>query len=155
MVKADGIRSTSIRLTSTIDPNNPHIIPLKMIRCKLTKGRTLNATNYDDLKEPQYGNYYISDGEEKLLDEYFLGTGKKIQFDNDKIHTKEEYELDRTKTNRKTVHKEIIIDRFNGDIYYKKKIYDKEYNFEETPDNIVTIEWKGSCKKKNIEERAF
>jgi len=158
--------SYTINLYPQNAPNNPQIVPLKMIRCEVLEyknkykldsnnKRTLNY-NYKDMPQTVTMDYYISDTDGLLLNRKFRKVGSKtIRFDRDMIHTEKRYKLDKTKVNRLFTYEEYKIDRIYGDFYFNKREYNKDYMSELTPNNEIELQYKGKCVKKDIEERAF
>ncbi len=129
------------------------IVPLKMISCKIEKGKMVKDTKYTTLEEPQYANFYISDGEDRLLDEEKIFAGKNIKYNKDLIHTEKTYKFKKSDVkNQFQFFNEYKIDRINGSFYHRLKRYGPKVP---TPDNTLEIEYFGSCVKKDIEERAF
>jgi|TARA_B110000483_G_C18079047_1_gene497310 hypothetical protein len=142
-----------IRLTLINDEANRVILPLKFINCELQKGKS-GKMDYMKMPEPSFMNFYISDGEKKLLNQKkVLNSDNEISFDKDLIHTEFSRDYDKNKTNRIVFFEEYKIDRVNGSFYHKRKLYDKTYVNE--PNNIVTVEYIGLCTKKDLNERAF
>ena len=158
--------SYTINLYPQNMPNNPQIVPLKMIRCEVLQyknkykldsnnKRTLNY-NYKVMPETVTMDYYISDTDGELLNRKFRKVGSKaIRFDRDMIHTEKRYKLDKSKVNRLFTYEEYKIDRIYGDFYFNKREYDKNHISELTPNNEMELQYKGKCTKKDIKERAF
>jgi len=129
------------------------IVPLKMISCKIEKGKLVNDPKYTTLEETQYANFYISDGEDRLLDEQKIFAGENIKYDKDLIHTEKTYEFKKNDVKEAfDFFNEYKIDRINGSFYHRLKRYGPKIP---TTDNTVEIEYFGLCVKKDIEERAF
>jgi hypothetical protein len=156
----------SINIFSQNSPNVPPVVPLKMIRCDILQYknkykldsnnlRTMNYT-FKDMPQKVTRDYYISDSEDELLNGKFREIGNKtIRFDRDLIHIEQTYELDKTKVDRLFTYEEYKIDRINGDFFFNKREYDKEYTSILTPNNEIELQYKGKCEKKDINERAF
>ena len=158
-----------INLYPQDETDKPQVVPLKMIRCKTVKYKNkykLDSNNKITLNQayipmPETNDvvldYYLSDSESKLLNRKFRDVGNKtLRFDRDMIHTEKTYKLDKTKVDRLIIYEEYKFDRINGDFYFNKRAYDKnKYNNPLTPNNELELQYKGSCVKKDIKERAF
>ena len=101
-------------------------------------------------------DFYISDSDGELLNTKFRDVGNRIvRFDRDLIHIEQIYKLDKSKVDRLFTYEEYKIDRINGDYYFNKREYDKNYITSLTPNNELEMQYKGKCVKKDINERAF
>ena len=158
-----------INLYPQDETDKPQVVPLKMIRCKTVKYKNkykLDSNNKITLNQayipmPETNDvvldYYISDSESKLLNRKFRDVGNKtLRFDRDMIHIEKTYKLDKTKVDKLIIYEEYKFDRINGDFYFNKRAYDKnKHNNPLTPNNELELQYKGSCVKKDIKERAF
>jgi hypothetical protein len=158
--------SFTINLYSQNSPNNPPIVPLKMIRCEVLQYKNKYKLDSNNLREMNYTfkdmpqkvtmDFYISDSDGELLNTKFRDVGNRIvRFDRDLIHIEQIYKLDKTKVERLFTYEEYKIDRINGDYYFNKREYDKNYITALTPNNELEMQYKGKCVKKDINERAF
>lgn len=143
-----------ISLTSINDAVYKNIVPLKMISCKIEKGRINNDVNYTVLQDSIYTNFYISDGEDRLLDEKKITAGDNKTFSKDKIHTVETHNFKKAEVQDAINYfNEYKIDRINASFYHKLKRYGPRY--KDYPNMEIQLEYLGTCEKKEVEERAF
>lgn len=141
-------------LTITSKDERPKVTPLKAISCKIDQAKTNINHKWSKMKTNTYLNFFIQDHNKKLLDKRKNYAGNNRIFNDETIHTIQNYKKDKSK--KKTIHYEYIIDRINGSFKYKRKDYDPDLFLKPMwgiKDGIIIVDYVGMCEKKTQQKK--
>ena len=153
MVGNDGSPSNPIAILLLTDKKNskwPKIKPLTLINCKLKSAvSSLKNNKRENIEDGRILSLYLFESKKKVYRSNFITLGKTKTYNDNQIKVIEERKIDKTKKGQQLYYQEYIIDRLNGSLVVKTKIFDLGVSemFSQIKDDRFKIDYYGDCEK--------